>query len=382
MKILFISHESELNGASLSLLGLIEELQKENDIYVLTCYKNSNFVKVLDDKRVHVIYYPYFRWMISNNCSKAKWLLKKEVFKLLGIINYISAIKLSKYVKEKKIDIIHSNSTVVNIGGILSKMTGIKHIWHIREFGKEDFGMEFVYNEVKSLEFIGENSESVICISKAIKNKYSRLIRENKCILIYNGINEKYLNKKKITSHKNFNMLIAGRLEKAKGQEEAILAMRELIKNGIYNLKLYIAGTGELESELKNMVNKFELENYVFFCGRIENMKEIRNRMDIELVCSRNEAFGRVTIEAMMSSNPVIGANTGGTKELVIDGFNGYLYNQGDSFHLAQVIKKIISDNSKFNELSNNAYIYSKKYFTSKINSTKIKQLYEKTIGN
>lgn len=46
----------------------------------------------------------------------------------------------------------------------------------------------------------------------------------------------------------------------------------------------------------------------------------MRKKIDVELVCSRSEAFGRVTIESMMSSNPVIGANTGGTKELIIEG--------------------------------------------------------------
>ncbi len=38
-------------------------------------------------------------------------------------------------------------------------------------------------------------------------------------------------------------------------------------------------------------------------------MKELR-KTDVELVCSKGEAFGRVTIEAMMAGNPVIGSDT------------------------------------------------------------------------
>ena len=47
---------------------------------------------------------------------------------------------------------------------------------------------------------------------------------------------------------------------------------------------------------------------------------------DVALMCSSSEAFGRTTVEAMKLGRPVIGADAGGTAELVRDGWNGLLY--------------------------------------------------------
>ena len=48
--------------------------------------------------------------------------------------------------------------------------------------------------------------------------------------------------------------------------------------------------------------------------------------MDIALVASCSEAFGRVTVEAMLAGMLVIGADVAGTSELICDGVNGILY--------------------------------------------------------
>ncbi|MCZ2145231.1 MAG: glycosyltransferase family 4 protein, partial [Anaerolineales bacterium] len=43
-------------------------------------------------------------------------------------------------------------------------------------------------------------------------------------------------------------------------------------------------------------------------------------------VCSENEAFSRVALEAMSTALPVIGRNSGGTPEIILPGQTGYLY--------------------------------------------------------
>jgi glycosyltransferase involved in cell wall biosynthesis len=46
-------------------------------------------------------------------------------------------------------------------------------------------------------------------------------------------------------------------------------------------------------------------------------------------MCSRNEAMGRVMVEAMAAVKPVIGYNSGDTSELISHEFNGLLYEGG-----------------------------------------------------
>ena len=58
---------------------------------------------------------------------------------ILNLFNLPEAYRIRKKVQSLNIDIIHSNSSVINFGAYLSKALGIPHVWHFREYG-EEFG--------------------------------------------------------------------------------------------------------------------------------------------------------------------------------------------------------------------------------------------------
>jgi len=102
--------------------------------------------------------------------------------------------------------------------------------------------------------------------------------------------------------------------------------------------------------------------------------------MDIELVCSKSEAFGRVTIEAMMSMNPVIASDTGANPELVIENFNGLLYRQGNHHDLAGKIEILIHKRELIQQYGKNAYTYAKSKYIAENNADNIEILYQKLL--
>ena len=64
------------------------------------------------------------------------------------------------------------------------------------------------------------------------------------------------------------------------------------------------------------------------------------------LMCSENEGLGRVSIEAMFYGCLVIGRNSGGTKEFVLDNRTGYLFNTIEE--CASIMQKaVMSDNKQ-----------------------------------
>lgn len=380
MNILYIGHERDLNGASRSLLGIIDKLDKEEiNIHVLTSYKGGKFLNELKKRDVNIVYSKYFRWMIRKDKNRIKWIFKKLIFRFLNIFNIVTILKISDYSRKNNIDIIHSNSSVINIGAYISNITKIPHIFHIREFGEEDFNMYPIFNRKRSFEFINKNSKKIIVISNALLEKYKNNFDSKKIKLIYNGVDNKFSRKKIKDNKGKYSALIAGRIEEAKGQKEAILAINELKNKGIDNINLVVIGSGD-KKELNKYIVENGLENLIEIRDYSDSLFEIRKDIDFELVCSKNEAFGRVTIEAMMSSNPVIGANTGGTKELIINEYNGYLYEQGNYKDLAQKILLLIN-NKKFNDISNNAFKYSNDRFTSEINAKNILLLYKEIVS-
>ena len=382
MNILFVAHEKGLNGASLSLLGIIDELIKDNKIYVLTNFKEGLFFEELKKREIKIIYGKYRWWRANKSNNTLTWVLKRIVCFLLCQINFISAFYLKDKIKQEKIDIIHSNSGVINMGAIIGKMFNIPHVWHIREFGEEDFNLYCVYSSKYTLRYMNNNSKSIITVSKAVYLKYKEFFDVNKIRVIYNGINVMNLQTKTFNNEKKeLNLIICGAITQAKGQSDAILAVSELVKRGHKNINLSIAGSGHDEqvNYLKSLINKHNLNKKIKFLGRVNNLIDIRRNVDIELVCSKSEGFGRVTIEAMMSMIPVVGANTGGTKELIKDGYNGYLYEQGSHIDLADKIEIFIKDRKKVERLGGNAYRFAKE-FTAERNARQIYELYQQIL--
>ena len=381
MNILYISHEKDLNGASMSLLGIIDELIENNNIFVLSSYEEGQFIEELKKRNINIINSKYTRIMITKPKNKLKWIIKRTWNIIKSKQNYFSALKLKEIIKNNKIDIIHTNTSVLDMGLLISKRFNIPHVLHIREFGQEDFNLYNIYSEKYYFKKVNKNSNAIVTVSKAVFDKYKKYIEEKKVYVIYNGINEKNIQEKNfLKEKKNFEILITGRIEEAKGQKEAILALNELIKKGYDNIILSIAGTGNID-EIKNMVERFNISKNVRFLGKVNNLYEIRKDIDLELVCSKCEAFGRVTIEAMMSMIAVIGANTGGTKELIQDGYNGLLYNHGDFINLADKILELYNDREKIIKIGKNAFEYSKQ-FTANKNAEKIYELYNNIISN
>ena len=71
-------------------------------------------------------------------------------------------------------------------------------------------------------------------------------------------------------------------------------------------------------------------------------------------MCSKNEAQGRVTIEAMFYGCPIIGFNSGGTKEIIKDGENGFLYDNEQE--AVDRLELLIKDTSINDSLITNAH--------------------------
>ncbi|MFI5295710.1 MAG: glycosyltransferase family 4 protein [Thermodesulfovibrionales bacterium] len=66
--------------------------------------------------------------------------------------------------------------------------------------------------------------------------------------------------------------------------------------------------------------------------------------MDLNVLPSRNEGLGLTLIEAMAAGVPCIGADSGGIREIIDDGANGFLFAPGDSNALAEKIRTLRED--------------------------------------
>lgn len=356
MRILFIGHEQDLNGASRSLLNIIAQIENDHEIFVLAPYESGPFIDALQKRKVTVLYRPYFRWCVQK-ASFLGWVKKRTLWYLYqSRQNQRIARELAVFCKENKIDLIHTNTGVIDLGARIRKLSGLPHVWHLREFADLDFHMFPLVSRKRYEKQMAAGADRFICISNAIRQHYDFLPDSAK-VLVYNGVDRSNILTEHSTSD-TVRLLIAGRISPEKGQWLAVCACQKLVERGIEGFVLNIAGTGDLGHPIPE-----NLKNRVVLLGQIKDMPALRKDIDVELVCSAAEAFGRVTAEAMLGGIPVIGSRSGGTIELIEEGTTGYLYPKDDVAALADRLALLIENNELRNTMGKAAQDYAVSHF-------------------
>ncbi len=153
-----------------------------------------------------------------------------------------------------------------------------------------------------------------------------------------------------------------------------------LTKEEQSKLRVQFAGVGNDKTmkKIKEFIKRHELENVVEMLGFREDIDHLWKQADICVVCSRFEAFGRVTVEAMLSGCLVIGTDRGGTIELIQDGVTGYLYPYGEVDILKKKILEVLERKEEARKVAKLGKEYAKKHFDSKVNAENIKEVYKK----
>ena len=111
-------------------------------------------------------------------------------------------------------------------------------------------------------------------------------------------------------------------------------------------------------------------------------MVGLRQKACVEVVPSEEEAFGRVTVEAMMSRMPVIGSDSGANPELIVSGETGLLFKRGDAESLADQMQRMIENPEMISHMGDQAYERAVTNFGLNKNLDQIEQLYRQKEKN
>lgn len=379
MKILFITHYAGIYGSNLSLLYLMIYLKQNFKVQPLVLINEQGvFTDRLLEEGIPFIKCSYHNSVVNKNKRFT------SISRLLKLIikyptYYFAYKKVNKYHSYK---LVHSNSSVIDIGYYLSKWMKIPHIWHIREFGRQDFNLINISSKSNTIKKYSE-TDRIIAISESIREMLLELNHNLNVTKVLNGveISKKY-NKHYFDNNKT-NFCIVGSISANKNQLEIIKACNLLKNRGYKAFTLTIIGDGGRKyiSLLKNFITENFLEDYVFLKGYCPDVDDILKKMDVGIVSSVKEAFGRVTIEYMGNYLPVIGTNSGGTAELIRDSVNGYLYQSGNFEQLANIMEQLMGNYELIQKMGSKAREISTAY-TAKENAERIYSVYEETLNS
>lgn len=373
MNILVVSQSKNLiGGANRSLFDVIEMLSKKyHHKCTVIVPGEGEFTKALKNNGYNVIEFNYLQnTFIHLHDFFDVYRTFKATIKDIQNIIYAkkAAVTLSK--KEIYFDKVYINDTSNTFGYYLAKQLHLPYVWHFRNYNIDTKRYMLIEKRLR------KGTDGIcIAISNAMREFMisTRKISPESIHTIHNGV----LNHNKEIMfpwhdrniNNEYHCVQCGMLMEIKDQITSIKAVK-ILKDKGYFVFLHLAGPSTFtrgesyKNILEKLVKQLNIEDRVVFEGNVEDMALFRKKMSFELMCSKAEPFGRVTVEGMQAGLVVIGSNTGATPEIIIDGFNGLLFKQGSDLDLAEKIQYIINNKFLGDKIALNAFDFTKTHFT------------------
>ena len=144
---------------------------------------------------------------------------------------------------------------------------------------------------------------------------------------------------------KSLKFLSAGILQKRKGFDLLIEAVFTIKQSLDQDVRFHIYGDGEERSALKNLIQQYEVDNFIKLKGPRNGLENIYRDYDIFILPSRLEGFPLVMIDSLACGLPVIAFDCPtGPREIIRSGYNGVLVDNGDIESLSASILSFTQD--------------------------------------
>ncbi|NMC16735.1 MAG: glycosyltransferase, partial [Chloroflexi bacterium] len=344
---LIFNHSSALGGAERSLVELVRELSSDYNTRCTVVLPSAGLLEAeLQKAGAQTLIAPISWW-----CALSQQELARNPANLALTSAWMQ--QNLPMLKELNPDLVLTNTLVLPWGAIAAFLLDKPHLWLVNEFGSRDHGLLFQLGLEKSLKFIAQSSERVLTRSKAIQNALFPGLTAPKVETVYRYIPpptaEELIPDPDAPTFANpqaFKLLLSGTISEAKGQEEAVRALKILLDRGLGPLELLMPGSAhpEFKARLESLIASLGLESFARNLPFQQRIAALTKQADAILVCSRMEAFGRVCLEAMQLRKPVIATASGGNLEMIQDGETGLLYPIGDIPALADRIERLMKD--------------------------------------
>lgn len=128
-----------------------------------------------------------------------------------------------------------------------------------------------------------------------------------------------------------------GRLTEQKGFSFLIDAIPIVLKERP-DVHFIIVGDGELSEPLRRLTISHGVNHRVVFTGPRSDIEEIFACLDLFVLPSLWEGLPTVILESMAANVPVVATDIPGTRDLIRDGYNGWLVPPGNAYALAEAI--------------------------------------------
>jgi glycosyltransferase involved in cell wall biosynthesis len=231
---------------------------------------------------------------------------------MIDVPNFVRLLKSETY------DVVLVNSSVIPAPLLAAKLTGTPALLLVRESLMTNPMLRSAIPKRLIRNLLARWSSGVVCISKYVANQFGYGSH-----IIYPQVDPHILNAKgEPPEHNNLlSAVMLGSVSPEKGQLDAVKAVK-LVRNAGIPIHLHIYGHGRPEdmAALRSTIEELKIAEFVTISDPVPNPLDVYLRADLSIVCSKNEAFGKVTAESVLVGRPVVGYDCGGTSEILAAG--------------------------------------------------------------
>lgn len=381
MRIAYYNHTSAMSGAEISLLLTAKHLTIAQPILFAP---EGQLLEKARSQGIEVAALPSFRARMTRNPFRL-------AIYMLGML--WAGWKLALLLRKHEVDLIHANSIRAGImAGLFRWVHRLPVVWHVRDMPPQG-GIGKLIKK-----FAGRTAQAVIGISDPVIQGMADPSLLTKCHLVHNGVELRSLDaasreriRKQVradleTLQEAEVLVVIGQIAPWKRQADAVEAFARLAQERP-NAVLWIVGEAKFRQEnerylqqLQERVRELRLEQQVIFTGFREDVLEICCGADLLLLCSDQEPFGRVLIEAMSQGTPVIGTRAGGVPEIIEHGHSGLLYEVGDVEELTACIRQALDEEQLWSRLSRHGQERAERMFSIMQTSHKVELIYQQLL--
>ena len=298
----------------------------------------------------------------------------------LAMAGALSALR--RLARDSGAVLLHANgSRAMLYAGLVGRAAGLPVIWHVRVLDP-DLPLDWI---------LARLATRIIAISAAVRGRFARTRwADEKCVVVPNGLDVAGFVPGKPAKTVRAELGIpegalvvgsVGRLVPFKGYRYLLDACARMRRQAP-NVVGLVVGDGPERLDLERQARALGIERHVRFTGHREDIADLLQIMDVFVLPSVAEHFGRVLLEAMALAKPVVATAAGGVPEIVVDGRTGVLVPAAEAAPLADAVLELLADPERLERLGLAGRDRLLEHFTAAQHAAGIEQVYRDVIDH
>jgi glycosyltransferase involved in cell wall biosynthesis len=354
---LFASHEAGLGGgATRALFELCEALHQDGRVEPIVVTPQSGALSdALDRAGVRNIVLPVPSWTPYVLAAPAGP-LREMPRRVRALVRVVAALpSWRRALRHERPSVVVTSTATTPVAALACGLLRIPHVWWVQELVSAEHGLRYALGAPLSQRLISGLSAVVVTNSQSVARHFARAVHARKLRVVQLAVPGMQVGPNRIAAG-SLRLLSLGRQSRGKGTELAVRALGALDAPDVeVSLRFVGVGSPEFIESVRGIADELGVGDQVEFTGFSSQPHEHFEWSNALLQCSDDEAFGRVTVEALAGGRPVIGSRSGGTLEIVAHEVDGLLYTPGDVGDLAAAIGRLAKDPSLLEAMAQQA---------------------------